>query len=138
MIYESYKRSYYRMQTKVNEILNEKERLFNATQPKAMNYGTIQGGGKAVNSFDEYLVKCEDEEIDKRLMEAKRLLFEREKLMVMAEKELRESKDILDVVYRMAMIDNIKIRTIANRLCYSESQVYRFIEKIQKELRCKV
>ncbi len=133
--YEIYKSRYYQTQRVINDILTEKEKLFTKTQPNAIRYdkNAVQGG-KRSNGFDDYLIKCEEQEIDKRLAEAKRLLFEREKLLILKERELRASRDKLDVVYRMRFLDDIKPQTIAMALAYSESQVYRLLEKIKKEI----
>lgn len=133
--YEIYKSKYYQTQRAINDILTEKEKLFTRTQPNAIRYDkNTVAGGKQSNGFDDYLIECEEQELDKRLAEAKRLLFEREKLLLLKERELRASRDKLDVVYRMRFLDDIKPQTIAMALAYSESQVYRIIEKIRKEL----
>jgi len=134
--YEIYKKLYYSMQNTYNKLLLEKERLFTKTLPDAIRYDSESvAGGKSENEFDEYMSALEDSKIDQRIQEAKQLLFERERLLLIKEKELRQSKDKYDVVYRMRFIDEIKPASIALALSYSESQIYRILDKIQKELR---
>lgn len=134
--YEIYKKLYYSMQNTYNKLLLEKERLFTKTLPDAIRYDSESvEGGKSENEFDEYMSALEDSKIDQRIQEAKQLLFERERLLLIKEKELRQSKDKYDVVYRMRFIDEIKPASIALALSYSESQIYRILDKIQKELR---
>lgn len=134
--YEIYKKLYYSMQSTYNKLLLEKERLFTKTLPDAIRYDSESvAGGKSENEFDEYLSALEDSKIDQRIQEAKQLLFERERLLLIKEKELRQSKDKYDVVYRMKYLDEIKPASIALALSYSESQIYRILDKIQKELR---
>lgn len=135
--YEIYKCKYLEIQSKYNEILIEKENLFAKTQPNAIRYDKLQiEGGKLVgNGFDEYLIAKEEDKIDERLTEARQLLEDRERLLKLKEKELRASKDKLDQIYLMRFVDNKRPYAIARSLNYSESQIYRILDKIQKDLR---
>ncbi len=134
--YETYKCKYLEIQKKYNAILSEKENLFTKTQPNAITYDKVQvKGGKLMNGFDEYLIAKEKEQIDERLAEARQLLEDRERLLKLKEKELRASKDKLDLVYCMRFVDNKRPYAIARCLNYSESQIYRILDKIQKEIR---
>jgi DNA-directed RNA polymerase specialized sigma subunit len=134
--YEIYKCKYLEIQIQYNEILTEKENLFTKTQPNAIRYDKVQvQGGTYGNGFDEYLIAKEKEQIDERLAEARQLLEDREKLLELKEKELRASKDKLDLIYCMRYVDNKRPYAIARCLNYSESQIYRILDKIQKEIR---
>ena len=134
--YETYKCKYLEIQVKYNEILTEKENLFTKTQPNAIRYDKVQvQGGKYGNGFDEYLIAKEKKKIDERLAEARQLLEDRERLLKLKEKELRASKDKLDLIYLMRFVDNKRPYAIARSLNYSESQIYRILDKIQKEIR---
>lgn len=132
--YERLKASYVRMQSVCDSILREKEKYFTKTQPNAIRYDNIGvAGGVRSNRFDEYLDECKDHKIDERLREAITILQARADLLRLKELELRASKDINDIVYVMRFLDNAKPSTIAMALSYSESQIYRIIEKIQKK-----
>lgn len=134
--YEIYKCKYIEIQVKYNEILTEKENLFTRTQPNAIRYDKVQvQGGNLGNGFDDYLIAKEKAQIDERLIEARQLLEDRERLLKLKEKELRSSKDKLDLIYCMRFIDNKRPYAIARALNYSESQIYRILDKIQKDLR---
>ncbi len=134
--YETYKCKYLEIQVQYNEILTEKENLFTKTQPNAIRYDKVQvQGGTYGNGFDEYLIAKEKEQIDERLAEARQLLEDRERLLKLKEKELRASKDKLDLVYCMRFVDNKRPYAIARALNYSESQIYRILDKIQKEIK---
>lgn len=133
--YELYKRKYLEIQVKYNEILTEKENLFTKTQPNAIRYDKMQvQGGTYGNGFDEYMIAKESAKIDERLIEARQLLEDRERLLKLKEKELRASKDKLDQIYCMRFVDNKRPYAIARSLNYSESQIYRILDKIQKEI----
>ena len=134
--YETYKCKYLEIQVTYNRILTEKENLFTKTQPNAIRYDKVQvQGGKYGNGFDEYLIAKEKKKIDERLAEARQLLEDRERLLKLKEKELRASKDKLDLIYCMRFVDNKRPYAIARALNYSESQIYRILDKIQKEIR---
>ena len=136
MVYEDYerlKRSYEAMQNVCDSILKEKEKLFTRTQPNAIQYDKpLVNGGKYDNGFDKYLEDCENYKIDRRLKEAVSILQARAELLRMKEQDLRASKELIDIIYVMKFLDNAKPMTIGMALGYSESQVYRIIEKIKK------
>lgn len=135
--YELYKIKYLEIQAKYNDILTEKENLFTKTQPNAIRYDKLQieGGKLRGNGFDEYMIAKENAKIDERLIEARQLLGDRERLLKLKEKELRASKDKLDRIYCMRYVDNKRPYAIARALNYSESQIYRILDKIQKDLK---
>lgn len=134
--YEDFKNRYLLTQSVYNNILTEKERLFTKTQAKAIRYDKEKvQNSVGSNGFDEYLIAVEEKKIDKRLNVAREFLDGREKLLQMKEKELRQSQDRLDIVYCMKYVEGKKICTIAKALNYSNSQVYRILNKIQRSLK---
>lgn len=136
--YETYRVKYLEIQSQYNEILTEKENLFTKTQPNAIRYDKVSvQGGKLDNGFDEYLIAKEKAHIDARLIEARQLLEDRERLLKLKEKELRASKDKLDLIYCMRFVDCKRPYAIARALNYSESQIYRILDKIQRDIRSK-
>lgn len=135
--YESFRRRYRETQRKYDEILSEKEKLFQITQPKAVDTekDKVQGGSQ-VNSFDEYLILKEQRQIDERLDEVKALLEDRERLLKLKEVELRQSNAVEDKVYRLRYLDRIRVYKIAKMINYSEPQVYRVLRGIREKLKC--
>ena len=131
--YERYRLKYYEAQRKYNDIIEEKEILFAQTQPQAIQYDAEKtSGGKMSNTFDEYLIAKERKRIDERLSEAQSILEDRQRLMKLKEKELRESKNYIDRIYVMRHIDKIRVYKIASAVNYSEAQVYRALQEIKK------
>lgn len=131
--YEKLKKQYDYMVGITDQILKEKENLFCKTQPNAIQYDKVSvTGGKHENGFDDYLEECEKRKIDKRLNEAICILNARAELVRLKEQELRASKEPIDVIYCMKVLDNVKVPTIAMALNYSEMQIYRFLNKIKK------
>ena len=55
--YEFQKAKFHEVQRVFNELLNEKERLFTKTQPKAITYdGDRVQGGEHANVLDDYVI----------------------------------------------------------------------------------
>ena len=135
IVYEDFKNKYLETQKKYDEILREKENLFQRTQPKAINYEKEKiNTGCCYNAFDEYLIAKEKARIDERLNEIKSILEDREQLLYLKEQELRSSKNYVDQIYKMRYIDHSNVRKIAKVSCYSESQVYRILERVKKTI----
>lgn len=134
--YNEYKIKYYEVQQKYNEILNEKEKIFAITQPKSTKYDKERvKGGSPSNSFDDYLVLKEEQQIDQRLEEIKSILSDRERLLKLKEDELRHSTNIQDKIYTYRYIDKMKIEKICRLVGYREAQVYRILKTIRNNLK---
>ena len=136
MEYDEYLAWYKATERQYNEILMEKEALFQTTQAKAITYdkekvsGTIQN-----NTLENYIAKKEERKIDERLAEVKSILDDRERLLRSKENELRASNHLHDKVYTMRYIDFLSPYVIAKKLNYSKSEIYRIIDKINKKIR---
>ena len=131
--YERAKNKYLMAQDLCNDILLEKELLFQMTQPKASasDDDRVQTTIKIDNAFDDYLIAKEQRRIDERFAEAMEMLEDAKKLMRDAEDVLRQSDNTHDIIYCMAIIDKKKIRVIAEKVGYSERQIKRIIKKIR-------
>lgn len=132
MDYEKFKRKYHDAQNKLNAILEEKEELFSKTQPKSAKWDKISFSSNSHNSFDEYLIAKDIKRIEERLYEVKTILEDREKLLNIKEHELRSSKNHVDIIYRMRFLDEFNITKISTHIHYSESQIYRILQNINK------
>ena len=116
-------------------IVSEKERLFERTQPQAVNVEKERvSGGENQNPFDNYLIAKESKRIDERLNEIKSILDDRRELLELKERELRASKDWHDIIYKLRYIDNLSITKIENRLPYSRAQIWRILNKIKANI----
>ena len=134
--YEAYKRKFLDVLINYNDILTEKENLFNKTQSIAIRYDRENVQHSVGDSgFDKYLVEKEAKRIDERLDEARQLLDDREKILKLKEVELRASTDKPDQIYCMRFLDYKRPHEMAKILNYSVSQIYRILDKIQKNMR---
>lgn len=130
--YEQLRIKYYEAQNKCDEILSEKEALFQLTQPKAITLDKekVCGGG-GNNIFDTYLIKKEEKKIDQRLEEANNILKNRKQLLEIKEQELRKSKNWTDVIFVYYFIEKMPVKHIEKRIPYSARQIFRIIKQIR-------
>ena len=130
-IYEEYKWNFLVAQERFMEMLTEKERIFTKTQPNAIRYDKekIQTSPDG-NILEEYVIEMERKRINERLAELRLIMSDREGLLRLKEYELKTSKDIDDQIYCLKYLENKKVEKIAKFLGYSESQIYRRLEKI--------
>ena len=132
--YETIKRRYERSCMQVVEILEEQDQLFLQTQPHGISYGDKVKTTSHTNPIESYIIAREQRHIDERLREAKAISKEWENLLDEKEQELRKSKDIVDIIYCLRFIDRQRVRRIHQRVHYSESQIYRILEKIRRNI----
>lgn len=139
MIYLEYERlkvKYKEAYNAYDEIITERQRLFEMTQPHGIKYdGERVSGGGDKNPFDEYLIAKENSRIDERLEEARQILDDRKRILDAKKRDLRESKDVYDKIYRLKFIERWKIYRIATFVAYSEPQVYRIVKSIKQRIK---
>lgn len=131
-------------QEMVNDILDEKMLIFQKTQPKSTTgeyerendktFKIMSSGGSMVNPLESYVIEMEQRHVNERLAEAKEIMMDRLDMLRRKEKELRASKDRLDVVYVLKHFGSMNAKDISDMINYSEAQVFRFLKKIEKSL----
>ena len=118
----------------VNKILNEKELLFQRTQPKSPVTDIERvSGGLPENKIENYIIELERKKIDERLKRAKEIMNDRHELYLLSLEDLKRSKDKYDIVFVLKWMDGRNAREISKIMHYSESHVYRMINKIKKK-----
>lgn len=133
--YECFRLKYIALQQRYDEIVAEKERLFELTLPTPINYEKEKiDGGEAQNKFDKYLISKEEKHIEQRLQECLSLLRDRKVLLDIKEAELRKSKNLYDKIYRLYYLDKMRVERIANYLHYSARQTYRILRIITENV----
>lgn len=133
--YEQCKRDYHETHKQFKLILDEKERLFERTQPKAVRFDKDVISGGTVNLFEEYVSAKERSWVDERMNECRNILQDRKRLMDLKGAELRQSKEIHDRVYVMRYIDRRRINHIARMTNKSRATIFRVLDEIRKNLR---
>lgn len=136
MIYLDYldiQHKYILSMQEVDKILNEKELLFQRTQPKSpvMDVERVSGGSPE-NKIETYIVELERKKIDERLKKAKEIMYDRHELYLLTSENLKGSRDKYDMIFVLKWIDGKNAKDISRLLHYSESHVYRMINKIKK------
>ena len=126
------KHKYLNAQKEYNNILDEKERLFEQTQPSAIKFdGERVDGGQRKNKWDSYLIKLEEKNILERLKEAKSIMQDRKEIFEQTEKDLRNSKETDDKVFVYRYLEKKKVYQITGMINYSEAHVKRFLSNIR-------
>ncbi len=134
--YETAKTKYNRAKEIYDNLIAEKEELFQITQIHGMDYEVERvDGGIQKSSFDAYMLKKEQTKIDERIAEAEDILKRRKEQLQTTENELVASSDISDKIYILKYLGNSTKSQIAEKTGYSTSQVYRILEKIEKKIR---
>ncbi len=127
--YEVAKAKYLLSQAQYDEVLTEIERLFQRTQPKAVQYDKDRvSGGQPADLFASYVIAKEG--LDQRLMERKAILYERKEMVELKEHELRQSHDEHDKVYCMVLLDGVSPELAYQRLYMGRSTLYRKLKDI--------
>lgn len=133
--YEICKRKLYVAQNKFDQILKRKEELFDMTQPSSPGMGDKVSGGERGNRFDAYLISKEEENLDALLKEARDILEDRKTLLASKKEELKYSNNLFDKIYYYRYIENFRIKRISKMTNYSESQIYRKLDTIKRNIR---
>ena len=104
--------------------------------PNAIRYDRVSVQHDPDSSIlDEYVIELEDKKIANKINALKQILFDRESLLKLKEKELRHSTDKMDRIYCLKYLESKNPNAIAKSMNYSLSQIYRKIDRIQKEIR---
>ena len=104
-----------------------------------MPHGTRLDGCKVSGSgfsrvIEDSVIRVELSHIDKQIQEAKSILDDWKLVKMCALDDLRNSDDLHDKVYCYRYVDGRKAEWISSMIGLSESQVYRIIQKIKKNL----
>lgn len=134
--YHNLRIKYSEAQRAYDEILTEKQQLFERTQPQGVNVEKERvTGGRDNNPFDDYIIAKDSKRIEERLAEIKSIMDGRKELLTLKGQELRASKDWLNIIYVYRYIDNLTITQIENRIPYSRAQIWRKLNKIKANIR---
>ena len=131
--YERYRLKYNAMQERFASVLLEKERLFTNTLPSGIRYDKDKVQHSVDdNPLEEYVIQMDEKQIDDTLDQMRKTIKDWEMLLEVKERELRKSLSIPDRIYTCRYLDGDGIGKISSSLCYSKSQVYRILRKIEK------
>lgn len=106
--YENAKKGYSECLGKYNKLIEEKENILVENKP--------------------------NDNIDERIREFFKIILARDKQVNDLEKKLLESTALEDQVYVCKFIKGMKATQISRKLFYSDAQIYRVIDKIEKAI----
>lgn len=132
MIYEEYEAIWSKIRSiekKLFKLIDKRSKLFDKTQPKTTQYDKeLVDGKKQTNIQEQYVI--EEEYLNERIMQLNITLDDLYQVLKRKRDELRQSKNIYDRIYYYFRIERISVYKIANLTSYSQSQIYRKLEKI--------
>lgn len=138
MLYIEYlesKNNFERANKNYTDLIDIKERLFIRTLPGAIEYkeDKIESSIKS-NPFENYIIKKEEIDLDKKIEEAKSILKNREKIYRIKKEELINSKDWNDIIFTYYYLKKFSIRKTTKYVPFSKTEVSRKIQKIKKSI----
>ena len=129
--YHNLKKEYDDAKNNYENKLEEKAKLFFDTQPKAVRPKEIVNHISITS--DKYLDYCAKiEVVDIEIENARNLLGVREYQLKLKEMELKESNEILDIIYIKKFIEKKKVKHIARDLIYSYQRIYQLLDEINE------
>lgn len=130
---------YLHAQEEMNKILDEWIIAFQKTQPKATTYGDKVQSSKTGSKTEDYVIEVEEKHIYERLRAAGSIVDGKRKLLMLAEEDLRKSKNIWDIIYCAKWVDGKRTQDIYRQLdfmgmSYSTSQIYEIRRRIKAQI----
>lgn len=129
----------------LEKILSEKDALFQKTQPKSImgeyereydkHITVASKGGEKVSAIESYVIALEEQGINKRISEAKKILADWREILIAKEDDLRRSRNIDDELYVLRFLEHMRVREIARATHYSKSQVYKRLQTISEKIK---
>ena len=128
--YQLAKRLFDQANERLADLLNYRDRLFDRTQPGAIDYGAekVKSSGSS-DLFTRYLEEKEKLNIDDRIKTARVILDDRAAVLTETIERLSKSSEPEDRVFYLRVIKNEPVPKIAHDVGYSRSQVYRILSK---------
>lgn len=125
------KNYYLKAQEFYRKLVNKKQAIFERTQPGATKYdGEKVDGGLQINTWDDYIDKTQD--LDNQIIVAHEIVKARKMILDLSEQDLRNSSNVLDMVFVARYLDRKKVFQIPAIVNYSERQVKRFLRTIRE------
>lgn len=132
MIYEEYETIWSKiraLEKKLFRLIDKRDELFENTQPKTTKYDKELVDGKQISNIMEIYV-IEKEYLNERIDLLNQTLDDWYQVLKRKRDELKQSKNLYDKMYYYFCIERLSIHKISYLMNYSESQIYRKLEKM--------
>lgn len=132
MIYEEYEAIWSKIrkiEKELFDLINKRDELFDMTQPKSSKFDKeIVDGKNPINTIEQYVIQ--KEYMNEKIVQLNQTLDDRYQILRRKRDELRQSKNIYDRIYVYYCIERLSIVKISYLTNYSQSQIYRKLEKM--------
>ena len=116
-------------------LCEQKEVLFDKTQPRAIDYSKDRvQNTHTTNPIEKYIIDLDRLTINERIKEAHSIVSDRQYLLQFIEADLQRSVDLLDKVYYYRYVRRQKLDWIRKMIGISESQTKRLYKAIKQSL----
>lgn len=117
----------------MEELELEDTELRTRLYPHSVRLNKAAGKSKSIvrnNPIDDYLIEKEKRNLDSRIEQAREILKGWEKALDYKKHELSISPDMIDRIYKLLYIDNMKAKEAARKLDIDICTVYRYKARI--------
>ena len=140
MIYIDYEKMWAvirKQECELIELINERDELFNMTQPKGTTFDKeLVDSSHHGNTLETYAIK--EEYLTNKIHQLDQSITDRYQLLNRKRKELEISKNIYDRIYYLKFIEKLSIYKIANLVGYERTSIWRHLKKIEKNITCNI
>ena len=136
MIYEEYYRKYLKLKKvkdKISKLENKKITLMSNIEVKSNDPSKdIIKVNNITDTIGNYVAELEI--VDNNLIKEKEIKKEILSQLEDIEQDLRNSKEVLDLIYLYKYIDKLKYHQICKKINYEKSSFYKFLDEIKEKL----
>ena len=137
MIYEEYEAMWSKIRNKEKELfdlITKRDQVFERTQPKSPKLDKeLVDGKNPVNMMDHYVIEIEYYDI--KINQLNQTLDDLYQILRRKREELKLSKNLYDRLYYYFCIERLSVYKIASLVHYSQSKIYRKLEKMSIEVK---
>ena len=135
-MYEKYHRCWYLMILSQRDLEDSQSKLDQIEEELVKTTISMKSDITGKGGFSDKMASLIAKKVDlEDIIKAQKTLFNtRKKRMKKSLKKLKESDDVMDVIYRLKFIDKEKVKNIARGVHFSREYTYELISKIRRKI----
>lgn len=135
-MYEKYHRCWYLMILSQRDLEDSQSKLDQIEEELVKTTISMKSDITGKGGFSDKMASLIAKKVDlEDIIKAQKTLFNtRKKRMKKYLRKLKESEDIMDVIYRLKFIDKEKVKNIARGVHFSREYTYELISRIRRKI----
>ena len=135
-MYEKYHRCWYLMILSQRDLEDSQSKLDQIEEELVKTTISMKSDITGKGGFSDKMASLIAKKVDlEDIIKAQKTLFNtRKKRMKKSLKKLKESDDVMDVIYRLKFIDKEKVKNIARGVHFSREYTYELISRIRRKI----